>query len=645
MAAKSKSNKKCPFCKKQNDVIAINCIHCGTTLNSEIQDVHIKPETIVEKALFQDYEIMEIIGKGGMATVYKALHKRLNRIVALKVIHQNLIHDEDFVSRFIKEAQICAGLNHRNIITVHDVGIIGTVYFIAMEYLEGFDLYTLIRSRGNLELDETLRLIIPIAEALSYIHQLGYVHRDVKSSNIFVTSEGRPVLMDFGIVHSSNGKTLSTSSEILGTPEYMSPEQASGSAEMDHRSDIYSLGVILYESLTGTMPFKGENFITVLHQVIHDKPLAPIEINKKIPRWINEVTISCLEKNRDQRMASAQNLVASLYHQQTIKKKPKTKSEKLLLISIAFTVIFISSLIGFYLYTPYNNSDYQKLTSSSKKDSSKKYVSILKIQNPVTSARNDDPNKVAPITSAPKTALVPQNKSINQVNSSQDSSSISSNESSKKAVEPLSTSSLADKEIVSQEKSIVGFRLSDSQLNSAARFGIDLVLVESEVAGRNDFYIARTETTQFSWRLLMTNNPSENKGDNLPVEMVGMNDIQSFVQKLNNQTGIHFRLPSLQEWQYAAKGGKSTNKFLYSGSSVIGDVAWYVHNSGDTKGVGKKDKNELGIQDMSGNVWEICNGSRKCGGSYLSPPNLCTVNSSQAEDVAFDTGFRLIVSN
>ena len=645
MTTKNKSNKKCPFCKKQNDVTAVNCIHCGTTLNSEIQDVHIKPETIVEKALFQDYEILEIIGKGGMATVYKALHKRLNRIVALKVIHQNLVHDEDFVSRFIKEAQICASLNHRNIITVHDVGIIGTVYFIAMEYLEGFDLYTLIRSRGNLEVDEALRLTIPIAEALSYIHQLGYVHRDVKTSNIFVTNEGRPVLMDFGIVHSNNGKTLSTSSEILGTPEYMSPEQASGSAEMDHRSDIYSLGVILYESLTGIMPFKGENFITVLHQVIHDKPVTPIELNKKIPRWLNDVVISCLEKNRDQRMANAQNLVASLCQQQLFKKKAKNKSEKLLLISIAVTIVIITSLIIFYLFTSNIKSDYQNSTLSAKKDSSQKYVSVLKIQKPLAPPSKENPNKGNLLESRPKQPEVAQDKGIKQENPAEKSESIGSRETQKKVVEPSNISSAEDQKIASQDKPNSGFRLSSSQLNSAENYGIELVLVESEVQGKNDFYIARTETAQKSWKMLMSNNPSENEGDNLPVENVKVNEIQAFINNLSNKTGIRFRLPSIQEWQYAAKGGKFTRGYLYSGSSKIDDVAWYVNNSDETKSVGRKDKNELGILDMSGNVWEICNGSRKCGGSYFSPPNLCTVSSSQAANITFDTGFRLVVSD
>jgi serine/threonine protein kinase len=334
---------QCQLCKKFNNELAKSCHYCGTSLLSFHDSHRSKPETIIVEALSRDYEIIEIIGKGGMATVYKALHKRLDRIVALKVIHQNLIHDEDLVSRFINEARICAGLNHRNIITVHDIGIIGTVYFIAMEYLEGNDLYSIIRQKGALSVEYAMRFAIPVADALNYMHRLGFIHRDVKSSNIFITNDGRPVLMDFGIVHSNNGKTISTSAEILGTPEYMSPEQASGNSEMDPRSDIYSFGVMLYEALTGHLPFRGDNFLTTLHKVINESPKPPIEINKKIPRWLNELILTCLNKNIEQRIPSGEILLKRLIVQGKPIKGGKSKSEKITLVSIILVFVLLVS--------------------------------------------------------------------------------------------------------------------------------------------------------------------------------------------------------------------------------------------------------------------------------------------------------------
>ncbi|MBN1187432.1 MAG: serine/threonine protein kinase, partial [Bacteroidales bacterium] len=211
--------------------------------------------TTIRQALADKYEIQSVIGRGGMATVYKAVQNSLNRLVALKVIHQNLIHDEEFVGRFLREAQICGQLKHQNIVTVYDFGSIGSVHYMSMEYLEGETLREKIKSRGILGVDETVSYMHTIAQALGYIHQKGIVHRDVKSSNIFITNEGRPVLMDFGIVYSKGIESLSQYGAVLGTPEYMSPEQADGRIKADGRSDIYSLGVIMFECLTGRLPF------------------------------------------------------------------------------------------------------------------------------------------------------------------------------------------------------------------------------------------------------------------------------------------------------------------------------------------------------------------------------------------------------
>ena len=196
-----------------------------------------------------------------MATVYKAIQKNLNRLVALKVVHPNLVHDTEFLNRFHREAQMAASLNHPNIVMIYDVGAINGVHFISMEYLEGEDLQTLIRRSGKISVDDTIHIIAPIAEALDYAHQMGLIHRDVKSANIMITKTRRAVLTDFGIAHPVSGTRLTLAGTIIGTPEYMSPEQAEGK-QIDGRSDIFSLGIVMFECLTGTVPFKGDSPLT-----------------------------------------------------------------------------------------------------------------------------------------------------------------------------------------------------------------------------------------------------------------------------------------------------------------------------------------------------------------------------------------------
>lgn len=277
-----------------------------------------EPETIIRQTLGDKYEILSVIGKGGMATVYKAIQRSLNRPVALKVIHQNLVHDEEFVKRFIREAQVCASLRHPNIITIYDVGSVDTVHYMAMDYLDGLNLREIIQQRGFLGWEETLKYIQPIAEALDYIHKQKVIHRDVKSANIFITNQGQPVLMDFGIVYSAAHEALSQAGTMLGTPEYMSPEQAEGKVKIDGRSDIYSLGVVMFECLTGRLPFHSDNYLSTLVQVIHDKAPSPKIINSTVPEWLNDIVIACLIKDRNLRIQSGRDLSTALKTKQFV---------------------------------------------------------------------------------------------------------------------------------------------------------------------------------------------------------------------------------------------------------------------------------------------------------------------------------------
>jgi serine/threonine-protein kinase len=259
-----------------------------------------------------NYQIAEEIGRGGMGTVYRAYQTSLNRWVALKVLSPVLAQNDEFFQRFKQEALATAALDHPNIVHVYDAGEEQGIHFIAMEYIGGGNLLTRLKKVGApLSTVESVSIVAQIAMALDFAHRNKIVHRDVKPSNILLDPEGRAVLSDLGIAHALEGTRLTQTGTTMGTPEYMSPEQAQGKP-LDGRADLYSLGIVLFEMLTGRVPFQTDSPLATMYKHIHEPPPDLQKINQKLPAKLSRAIKRALAKDPEQRFASGQQMASDL---------------------------------------------------------------------------------------------------------------------------------------------------------------------------------------------------------------------------------------------------------------------------------------------------------------------------------------------
>ena len=266
----------------------------------------------IGKLLDNRYEIMEQIGMGGMARVFRALDHRLNRQVAVKILREDLAEDAELRRRFHEESQAVAMLSHPNIVAVYDVSRSSDVEYIVMELIDGITLKQYMQKKGNkLNWREALHFITQIVKALGHAHSRGIIHRDIKPHNIMVLRDGSVKVADFGIARVASGGHSTLTQEALGSVHYISPEQARGS-HIDARSDLYSAGVVLYEMITGRLPFEGDTPVSVAIQHINSIPLSPREIDPTIPEALEAITMKAMAPNPDNRYPSADAMLADL---------------------------------------------------------------------------------------------------------------------------------------------------------------------------------------------------------------------------------------------------------------------------------------------------------------------------------------------
>src|SRR5271163_3632088 len=319
----------CPECSYENPESSVQCVKCTTPLPLSDQtlatggqgwSVPAAEGVVSNAALVQlkpgssigsRYEIIRLLGQGGMGAVYQAHDKELDRQVAIKVIRSDMASNPEILRRFKQELILARQITHKNVIRIFDLGQAGGIKFITMEYIEGENLQSLLRRKKKLDPAEAANILAQVCRALEAAHNEGVIHRDLKPQNIMVDKSGRAYVMDFGIARSMLGAGLTQTGALIGTPDYMSPEQAKGQP-LDARSDLFSIGIIFYEMLSGKVPFDADTTMGKLWKRTNE-PARPLdELDKTIPRALSDIVRKCLEIDPQKRFASTGELLQQI---------------------------------------------------------------------------------------------------------------------------------------------------------------------------------------------------------------------------------------------------------------------------------------------------------------------------------------------
>ncbi len=554
------------------------------------------------------YEIEKEIGKGGMARVYLALHKALNRKVAIKVMHRQDGADSDFNERFLREARIVANLTHPNIVTIHDVGEHDGHNYLVMELLPNGETLS-DKIKAGVDSQYALSIVRQVATALKVAHEKNIVHRDIKPDNIMFREDGSVVLMDFGVARSvdSAATQMTQAGLIIGTPQYISPEQAKGE-NIGPYSDIYSLGVVFYEMLTGKVPYTA------------DTPIALVlkHVSEPVPGLTGEVAVyqplldRMMAKVRRERYSNCDQIIADIDSIEA--GKPAVRATEILSTvagaGAAEPAFQATEIINTAASVGAGKPAYQatEILSTAAVEKGKATAENLTIVADINAEEDKGREKRLSLVENKKTHPVGQSKK----------SAAKSRSLLWIALGLLLAAGIyifVDVDL-GKLKTLVGLdpgpvysrvgrliSIPDGSFRMGNASG-DSTEKPVRTVSINGFKLGETEVTQKQWQLVMGSATSYFKGcDDCPVEGVSWNDVQDFFKKLNKQTGLRFRLPSEAEWEYACRSAGQDEK--YCGGDDESKLAWYGDNSGEkTHPVAQKQANGLGLYDMSGNVWE-----------------------------------------
>ena len=348
---------KCPDCGSEVPHDHNQCPECGLTI-SQGDSTFISDNTLIGPRpgggagddslpaghiMAERYEIMSVLGKGGMGWVYKARDREIDRIVALKTIRGEFARDETIIQRFKDEIILARKVTHKNVLRIFDIGDAEGMKFISMPFVDGTDLKSVIQEQGAMSVEEAITIGTQVLEALRAAHEAGVIHRDLKPQNIMIDKDGTVCVADFGIAKSADAGSLTMTGQIIGTPEYMSPEQAEGK-EVGFNSDLYSFGLVVYEMLTGDVPFKAESIISTLMLRLREPPPPPSTVNSKVPRWLDMLVMKALEPAIAERYQSADEILADI-ERQTVTRKFKVKrwmyaAAGVVVVAAAFAIVF-----------------------------------------------------------------------------------------------------------------------------------------------------------------------------------------------------------------------------------------------------------------------------------------------------------------
>lgn len=602
------------------------------------------------------YEVLEELGRGGMGVVYKARHKDLDRTVALKVLNSHSSPSQDAVDRFLTEGKIAAKLDdHENIARVLDCGRVDGYSYLAMEFVDGCTFSDLIR-RESVSLSEGLEIIISVASALEYAHRKGVIHRDLKPENVLIDKAGKALLTDFGVAKRLHDSKATVTGAIMGTLHFMAPEQAEDASRIDERSDVYGLGAMLYNLLTGRPPHTGQSAPSVLASLLTREPPKPRSLNDQISPALEELCMKALSRKPEGRFQSIEDMRKSLElclsvpvepsgavpispvksapaserppTEDVIEKEvPKSESKSLFFVIAGVIGLLVFILVTqFHWDTPQNQELGSKSGARDKEEGpKKKYAQTGKEPLKPSSGASESLLILHDLKAWDRASPADQDKAIEQVAKQLgdafqfvETKTFKTQRKVKGELQRVSRrigvfrhKKLAmDFHLIPGGSCFIGTKDGPSELNYCQRF-------DEENWGRADIatelprvkvrfaplLVARTETSQRAWDLYRGKDQRSFKDPSYPIEGIEWPDLGKWLHKV----GDGLRLPSEFEWEYACRAGSETR--YYWGMEMDENQCHYAKNSGERPLPvlnTSKGHNAFGLIHMTGNVREWC---------------------------------------